>query len=216
MNPWPAVPRPTYLTVVGVLGLVLLAALVQPGAGIPPFVARVAQLGLAGGAAYLLDDAAAQLTTVTPPGWWRRRAPGLVVGGTLLVAAWFGLLLVLAWQDSRPPVLTATVELLVLSLAAMAAAAVLVRRGDPEPGVLVAPAIVLIGLTAVIAESVLRTTILLPWDEAGPGRGIATVWAGAGLLATGVLLLASRDPATRFASLWVRSPRRRSTDSGSA
>ena len=59
----------------------------------------------------------------------------------MLVAAWLGLLLVLAWQDSRPPVLTATVELLVLSLAAMAAAAVLVRRGDPEPGVLVAPAI---------------------------------------------------------------------------
>ena len=46
----------------------------------------------------------------------------------------------------------------------------------------------------MIAESVLQTTILLPWDEAGPGRGIATVWAGAGLLATGVLLLASRDP----------------------
>lgn len=214
MNAWPAVPRPTYLTALGVLALAMLAALVQPGAGIPPFVTRVAQFGLAGGAAYLLDDAAAQLTTVTPPGWWRRRAPGLVAGGTLLAGAWLGLLLVLTWQDSRPPVLTATVELLVLSLSAVAAAAVLVRRGDPEPGVLIAPAMVLLGMTAVIAESVLRTTILLPW-EADPGRGIASVWAGAGLLASGVLLLASRDPASPFASLWVRSPRRRSTDSGS-
>lgn len=219
MTPWRAVPRPAYLTALGVLALVLLAALVQPGAGIPPFVARIAQFGLAGGAAYLLDDAAAPLTTVTPPRPWRRRAPALLGGGAVLAAAWLGVLLVLDWQDSRPPVGRATFELLVLSLSAVAAAAVLVRRGDPEPGVLVAPSMVLLGITAVIGEAVLRTQILLPWDG-GVGRGLALAWVGAGLLATGVLLLAMRDPASGSVSgqrgLWVRSPRPRRTDSGSA
>ena len=57
-----------------------LAAVASPGAGVSPFVTRIAELGLAGGAAYLLDDAAAPLTEVTPPGVWRRRAPGLLVG----------------------------------------------------------------------------------------------------------------------------------------
>ena len=219
MSAWRAVPRPAYLTALGVLALLLLAALVQPGAGIPPFVARIAEFGLAGGAAYLLDDAAAPLTAVTPPGPWRRRAPALVGGGAVLAAAWLGVLLVVDWQDSRPPGGRAAFELLVLGLSAVAAAAVLVRRGDPEPGVLVAPSMVLLGITAVIGEAVLRTQILLPWDG-GVDRGLATAWAGAGLLVSGVLLLAMRDPASGSTSgrvaLWVRSPRRRSTDSGSA
>ena len=84
--------------------LVLLAAVAQPDAGVSPFVARVALLALAGGAAYLLDDAAVQLTSVTPPGVWRRRAPGLSMGAGALAAAWVVVLLVLGWQDSRPPV----------------------------------------------------------------------------------------------------------------
>jgi hypothetical protein len=184
----------------------LLAALVQPGVGIPPFVARIAEFGLAGAAAYLLDDAAAPLTTVTPPRPWRRRAPALVGGGAALAAAWLCVLLVLDQQESRPPVGPASFELLVLTLSAVAAAAVLVRRGDPEPGVLVAPSMVLLGLTAMIGEAVLRTEILLPWDG-GVDRGLAPAWVGVGLLASGVLLLAMRDPASGPRGLWARSRR---------
>ena len=133
---------------------------------------RLAQFGLAGGAAYLLDDAAAQLTTVTPPGLWRRRAPALVGGVAVLAASWTAVLLVLGWQDSAPPVGTATGELAVLALTAVAASSVLVGSGDPEPGLRIAPTVVLLGISALIAESVLRTTLLLPWDGGGPGRGI--------------------------------------------
>ena len=208
--------QPVAFTAAGVLALVLIAALAQPEAGVPPVVVRLAQFGLAGGAAYLLDDAAAQLTTVTPPGPWRRRAPALSGGVAVLAASWTAVLLVLGWQDSAPPVGTATGELAVLALTAVAASSVLVGSGDPEPGLRIAPPVVLLGISALIAESVLRTTLLLPWDGSGPGRGILGVWAAAALVALAVLLLTSRDPAGRSASLWVRSPRRRSTDSGSA
>jgi hypothetical protein len=215
MNAWAAPPRPTLLTAGGVVVLVLLAAVAQPDAGVSPFVTRVALLALAGGAAYLLDDAAAQLTSVTPPGLWRRRAPVLYAGGGLLAAAWGVILLVLGWQDSRPPVALATGELAVLCLASVAAAATLFRRGDPQPGVRVAPVVVLSGICVIIGESVLRTTILLPWDGADPGRVLELAWVGLGLLAAVALVVASRDPASPGAALWVRSPRRRSNESGS-
>ena len=216
MNAWAAPPRPTLLTAGGVVVLMLLAAVAQPDAGVSPFVTRVAVLALAGGAAYLLDDAAAQLTSVTPPGVWRRRAPGLSAGASVVAAAWVVLLLVLDRQDSRPPVAIATGELAVLCLASVAAAAILFRRGDPQPGARVAPVVVLSGVCVVIAESVLRTTILLPWDGPGPGPALGLAWAGLGVLAAAVLLLASRDPASPPSALWVRSPRRRSNDSGSS
>ena len=216
MNAWAAPPRPTLLTAGGVVVLMLLAAVAQPDAGVSPFVTRVAVLALAGGAAYLLDDAAAQLTSVTPPGVWHRRGPGLSSGAGVLAAAWVVILLVLGWQDSRPPVAIATGELTVLCLASVAAAATLFRRGDAQPGVRVAPVVVLSGVCVIMAESVLRTTILLPWDGPGPGRALELAWVGLGLLAAVVLLVASRDPASPGAALCVRSPRRRSTDSGSA
>ena len=119
-----------------------------PAPGVPPFVARVAELGLAGGAAYLLDDAASSSPPSPRRGGGADGLPAWSREGPCWSRHGSGCCSSCAWQDSRPPVLTATVELLVLSLSAMAAAAVLVRRGDPEPGVLVAPAMVLIGLTA--------------------------------------------------------------------
>jgi hypothetical protein len=216
MNAGAVAPRATLITSAGVVALVLLAAVAQPEAGVSPFVTRVAVLALAGGAAYLLDDAAAQLTSVTPPGVWRRRAPALGTGVGVLAAAWVVVLLVLAWQDSRPPVGVASGELTVLCLFSVAAAAVLFRRGDPQPGARVAPVVLLSGVCVVIAESVLRTSVLLPWDGAGAGRSLETAWVGLGLVATIALLLASRDPAAAPGTgLWVKSPRRRSNDSGS-
>jgi len=210
------VSLPLALTALSVPVLVILAALVQPDAGVPPFVVRVALFALAGGAAYLFDDAAAQLTSVTPPTLWRRRLLGLAGGAALLAGAWAGCLLVLGWQDSRPPIAVATFELVLLCLVAGACSAVLVQRGDPEPGARVAPAVLLLGTTVMIAEPLLRTTILLPWDGDGPDAALVLAWAALGLLAAVVLLLASRDPASPPALVWVRSPRRRSKDSGSA
>jgi len=184
-------PWPTATTAFGTSVLVLLVALLPSSEVVLPFVGRIAELALAGGAAYLADDAAAALTTVVPKGTWRRRSPALALGTTLLASGWAAVLLALAWRDSGPPTLTASGELVVLGLVALAAATVMVRSGDPEPGARVGPALVL-GL--VIVESALHHPILMSWDDA-PATGLLSVWAGVGLLSLLVALWASRDPA---------------------
>src|SRR4029079_12040762 len=194
MNGGEPPPRATVLTGGGVVALVLLAAIARPGAGVSPFVVQVAELALAGGAAYLLDDAAAPLTTVTPRGLWQRRARGLAGGAALLAGAWAVVLLLLAWQASRPPLIATSGELTVLCLGSLAAAAVLFRRGDPQPGVRVAPVVVLTGVTLIIAGSMLRETISMPGGVSGPAA-IRVAWVVGGLVAAVVLAWASRDPA---------------------
>jgi hypothetical protein len=176
--------------------LVLVASLVPPDSGVSPLVVRIAQFVLAGAAAYLLDDAALVLTTVTPLGLWRRRLPRLAWGSTVLAVAWAAVLLLLRWQESLPPVRWATGELVVLCLAAMAASAVISGRGEPEPGSVVGPVVVLLGITAVFAEQVLRTTIFVPWDGSG-GFGVRVAWVAAGVIALTIVVGASRDPAGR-------------------
>jgi hypothetical protein len=213
MTAWP--PRAYAATVAAAVALVLVASLVQPDSGVSPLVVRIAELALAAAAAYLLDDAAVVLTTVTPVGLRRRRLPRLVWGVVGMVGAWAAVLLLLRWQESQPPVGWATGELVVLSLVALAASALLAGRGEAEPGNVVGPVVVLLGITTIFAEQVLRTTIFVPWDGSG-GAGVRVAWLTAGVLALLVVVGASRDPASRPASLWVRSPRRRSTDSGSA
>jgi hypothetical protein len=193
-------PRATVLTGGGVVVLVLLAAIARPGAGVSPFVVQVAELALAGGAAYLLDDAAAQLTTVTPRGVWRRRVRGLAGGAAVLAGAWAVVLLVLAWQASRPPLKATSGELAVLCLGSLAAAAVLFRRGDSQPGVRVAPVVVLSGVSLIIAGSMVRLTISLPWDVSG-ATAVWVAWGVGGLVAAVVLAGASRDPASHFSIL---------------
>jgi hypothetical protein len=84
----------------------------------------------------------------------------------------------------------------VLCLVALAASAVLAGRGEAEPGSVVGPVVVLVGITTVFAEQVLRTTIFVPWDGSG-GSGVRMAWVAAGVLALLVVLGASRDPAGR-------------------
>jgi hypothetical protein len=115
MTWWRRTPPTVPLSASAAAVLVLVAAAI-PGAGVSPFVIRIAEFLLAGGAAYLLDDAAAPLTGVTPPGVWRRRSPVVLTGAGLLTVTWLGILLVLGWQDALPPVLLATGELVVLCL----------------------------------------------------------------------------------------------------
>lgn len=176
------------------LALVGVASVAQPDSGVSPLVVRIAELLLAGGAAYLLDDAAVALTTATPVGIWRRRLPTLVSGIVALGGSWALVLALLRWQDSLPPVGLASGELAVMSLLGLAAAAVLTRRGDAEPGGLVAPALGLLGLTAVLAEPVLRVTIFIPSDAPDAG-GVRLAWLGVGALAALVLVRAAGDPA---------------------
>ena len=102
-----------------------------------------------------------------------------------------------------------------LSLAALAADSLLAGRGEAEPGALVAPAVGLLGITLVLAEPVLRQTIFVPWDGSG-GDAVRMVWLAVAAVAVTVIVVASRDPASPPTALWVRSPRRRSNDSGSA
>ena len=209
-------PRPVSGSAVAAVVLVLAAAAL-PGEGVSPFVTRMAELVLAGGAAYLLDDAAAPLTGVTPPGVWRRRAPVLLAGAAMVASAWLVVLGVLRWQDSLPTALLPTIEVVVLSLLALAAAAIGLRRGEPEPGGQVAPLVGVLGIGALIADLLLKAEIFLPWDAGEVEAGTGTVWwLAAGVAALGTIAVAARDPGSRSASLWVRSPRRRSTDSGSA
>ena len=173
--------------------LVLVTAAFQQTNGALPFVERVAELALAGGAAYLLDDAAAPLTAVAPKGQWRRRAPVLTTGVALLAGAWFGVLLVLQWRGVRPPVTESSAELLVMGLVGIAAASLLFRRGDPEPGVIVAPVVVILGLGIVIVESLVRSPIYLTDAEPTPGRVVG--WCIAGALAVLTIVAAGRDVA---------------------
>jgi hypothetical protein len=176
--------------------LVLVAALLPPQSGVSPLVVRIAELVLAAAAAYLFDDAALVLTTVTPVGLWRRRLPRLGWGGAGIVVAWTSVLLLLRWQESLPPVAWATGEVVVLCLVALGASALVAGRGEPEPGSVVGPVLALLGITAVFAEQVLRTTIFIPWDGSG-GTGIRIAWVIAGAIALTVVVGASRDPAGR-------------------
>jgi hypothetical protein len=194
MTAWP--PRAYAATVAAAVALVLVASLVRPDSGVSPLVVRITELVLAGAAAYLLDDAAVVLTTVTPVGLWRRRLPRLGWGVVGLVGAWAAVSLLLRWRESQPPVGWGTGELVVLCLVALAASAVLAGRGEAEPGSVVGPVVVLVGITTVFAEQVLRTTIFVPWDGSG-GSGVRMAWVAAGVLALLVVLGASRDPAGR-------------------
>jgi hypothetical protein len=172
--------------------LVLLVAVATDE--VPSIVVRVAELVLAGGAAYLLDDAAAAVTVAVPRSFWQRRAPSLLSGGGILALSWIGVLVVLRWQQSALPLPALTGELAVLCCLAVAAAAVLVRRGEREPGNQVAPGVLMLGLTAVMAEPLLRLTIFVPDDGTG-GAPRQLAWLAAGALALAVVLVASRDPA---------------------
>jgi hypothetical protein len=182
---------------VGAASALVALAVALPGGGVSAFLVRLVELVLAGGAAYLLDDAAAVLTGVTPRSLWRRRAPTLVCGLTVLVTAWVAILLLLRWLGTPLSVRALTGELVVLVAVAVALAAVLVWRGDPSPGSRVAPTVGIAGMSALIAEPLLRATIFLPAEGDGDLSGWLA-WSAAGLLAVAVILLASRDPASRW------------------
>jgi hypothetical protein len=194
---------PVVVTALVTSALVLLTAAFQQTAGALPFVARVAQLALAGSVAYLLDDAAAQLTTVAPRGALRRRGPAVAAGAAVLAGAWVGVLAVLQRRDARPPVAESCVELLVMSLVGIAAAALLFHLGDHEPGVIVAPMVVVLGLGLTIVGSLVGSPIYL--TDAALTLGRIAGWGAAGALAVLMIVVTGAGEPERV----MRRPRAR-------
>jgi hypothetical protein len=197
---------PVAVTALVTSALVVLAASFQQTAIALPFVGLVAQLALAGAAAYLLDDAAAPLTTLTPRGPWRRRGPVLVVGVGLLAGAWLGVLLVLQWRHVRPPAVESSAELLVIGLVGVAAATVLFRLGDHEPGAIVAPMVVVLGLGLVFVESLVGSPVYLTGAE--PSLGRTAGWCAAGTLALLTIVAAGSERTTPRRRRQPARPRR--------
>ncbi len=187
-------PWPTLLLAAMSAGSVALLSVARPSNAVPLFVVHLAAVALASGTAYLLDDAAIAVTATTPHGHWRRRAPTLFAGLAVAAAAWTVVVILLNWRSPRPSTSTLTVEVVALVSVALAAAAVTARRGEPEPGNLVAPTIVLLGVGALIAQPALNITLF----TGGPGDPDRRAWwVGIAVASTIVLLIASRDQATR-------------------
>jgi hypothetical protein len=156
--------------------------------------AQVAGLALAAAAGYLLDDPAAAVTQTVPRPLWRRRSATVVRGLAVLAATWIVLLTLLrrAAGFSAVPL---TIETTVTALLSLAAAALLAQRGEPEPGNLTAPAVILTGVGAMLLQPLLGVTLFLSADEESASRLLG--WAGVAILAVLILLAAWRDPARR-------------------
>ena len=171
-------------------------AVALPGGGVSAFLVRLAEGVLAGGAVpprrrgCWADRRHTAEPLAAPRSDARVRADraGHGLGGHPAAAP-------LAGHPAALGVLTG--ELVVLVALAVALAAVLVWRGDPAPGSRVAPTLGIAGISALLAEPLLRATIFLPADGAGDLSGWVA-WSAAGLLAVAVILLASRDPASRW------------------
>ena len=192
MSSWVArLPVPTLLGAAAVAGVAAVLALVLRPTPLPPLTMHLAQLGLAGAAAFLLDDPAAELTGVAPPPLWRRRAPRVVVGLTAVAAAWVVVLL----ASVGAPRGALSLEIGVLVVAALAASSVVASRGEPEPGTTVAPTVLLAGLAPVLVVGLLGRPVFL--SDAGQvvPQGLTTGWVVAGVVAAVVLIVSCRDPA---------------------
>lgn len=187
-------PWPTVLLAAMSAGSVALLSVARPSNAVPLFVVHLAAVVLASGTAYLLDDSAIAVSATTPQRLWRRRAPTLFAGLVVTAVAWTAVVVLLNRQSPTPSTSTLTIEVVALASAALAAAAVTARRGEPEPGNLVAPTIVLLGVGALIAQPALNVTLF----TGGPGDPDRRAWwVGIAVAATIVLLIASRDQATR-------------------
>jgi hypothetical protein len=189
LTPWPPLLS-AMATAGGVVGLVV----VTHGAG-GELAAHVAGLVLAAAAGYLLDDPAAAVTQAVPRPLWRRRSATVVRGIAVLAAAWALSLALVEWRTEGVPVLPLTLETAVIAVIALTAAALMVLRGEPEPGNVVAPAVALLGIGALLLQPSLGLTLFLSAD---PGSvALLGCWAAVGACALVVLVAAGRDPASR-------------------
>ena len=172
--------------IVGTLSLAL------HGDEIPLLLVHLVVLVLATGSAYLFDDSAVDVTAVVPTSLLRRRLVLLLRGLPVMVLSWGAVMVLLAWRSPSAPLTALSWELAGLSCLGVAAAAIVSRRGDPEPGNLVASVLGLGVIGVLICQPMFHVTLLVT-DPAGPVR--AGWWAAVVVGSTAVFVVASRDRA---------------------
>jgi hypothetical protein len=181
---------------------VVVAALVlwwrsdrPPTAGDAVWMPRMVALLLAVALSFALDDRTrTTLGGVPAPPWWRA-AVRLVVAGVPALVAW---VVALVWVDHRVdvgvPVAGLCLEAATLAAVAVAASAALARWRDiPEPGAVVAPAVLVSSL--VLLQLPPRFALAV-----SPGPEWAAAhrrWAVLLAVAVVVVTAALRDPAAR-------------------
>jgi hypothetical protein len=176
-------------------GLLLGLTLVMRGDEVPVFLVQPGVMVLAAGAAYLLDDTAREATDVVPRPLLRRRVGRVLPGLLVLALGWISVAQVLRWRSPSVPLDTLTWEAIGLSCLALAAAATVARRGEGEPGNMVASAGALLFLGLLIAQPLLHIRLLVTSvDDAARSGG----WAALIVVALMTFVVASRDPAQRF------------------
>jgi hypothetical protein len=100
----------------------------------------------------------------------------VVRGLAVLAASWTLLLALLEWRVSGLSAIPATFETAVIALLALSAAALLARRGEPEPGNLVGSAVVLTGVGALLVQPLLGVTIFLSVDSTDEQAASGLAW----------------------------------------
>lgn len=174
--------------------LVALLSWLMPENEVPLILVHLVALMTAAGAAYLLDDPAAQVTGVVPRSLVRRRLVPVTLGLLVLALGWGAALLMLEGGSPSLPLTALTWEVSGLFWVAVAAAAVVSRHGESEPGNLVAPALGLGFVGVLLTQPVLHLTLLVSSEE-DPSR--AGWWALSILASAATLVGASRDRAGR-------------------
>jgi hypothetical protein len=164
------------------------------GAEIPLFLAHLVVLILAAGSAYLLDDSAVHVTAVVPRSLLRRRLRLLLQGWPVTALSWGAVMTLLGWRSPSVPLAALTWEVAGVSCLSVAAAAVVSRHGEPEPGNLVASILGLGFVGVLICQPMFRVTLLIA-DGSDPAR--AGWWTAVIALSVTAFLAASRDGATR-------------------
>ncbi len=183
---------PVIVSVGAALALTSLMYVVLRGDEIPLVFAHLLVLLLAAGAAYLLDDRSAQVTAVVPRSLVRRRL-AVVARGLLVAAVGWGLVvLLLEWRSPGLPAAALTWEAMGLFGLAAAAAAVVARRGETEPGNLVATTLGLLFVALLVTGPLMKVTVLA---DSGDSSGHPAWWAGVVLASMATLVVASREGA---------------------
>jgi len=172
------------------IGLAAASVLVLPGPGLPLIFAHLVVLVLASGAAYLLDDRAAEATAVVPQSLLRRRMAGVAQGLVVAATGWGAVALLLDRAFLSVPLAALTWEAAGLFWVGVAGAAVLSRRGEAEPGNLVASTLVLVFVGVLIGRP-LRHVDLLISDSGGSAH--AGWWALCVLVSAVVFVTTSRE-----------------------
>ena len=180
--------RPVARVVAGIISAVCVAGLLSTLSGdgdVPLFFLHLVIVILVAGAAYLLDDSAKQVTDVVPRSLLQRRLVLMLAGFSVLVAGWGALAAMLQWWAPSAPLEALAWESAGLAWMAVAGSAVLARRGDPEPGNLVASAGALLVAGVLVFQPMLHVNVLIdePTDPVHDGWWTSLIVAAAITLA---------------------------------